>query len=640
MSMKKIYCQILAVFFCTAAWAQTDNLMFVEYVDWTTGSGLGLTIYNPTDQSINLNSYSVRVHNNGNLNPNSMGDLSGSLPAGASIRVGNSAYAVECPGSIVISIAGVNDQDVVTLAQNDVVIDAIGALGYTGNYQINGTVITQSLKWVKLIRNADNCTRYTESDGGSKSWPISAGVNFTGWTVAPVSCLNPSINFEISSPQLATESTICFGDSVLFAGEWRSEAGEYSATVPVNGGCDSLLILDLTVNASQTEFDQATLCFGDSLFLAGSWQTQSGTYTDTLSAGEGCPQVLQTMVEIVSADTVNVAQTICPGESFSFADTTITDTGIYFVNFTEPGNACSQLYRLFIEVEPFSYTSMTLTSCDSILVNGVYYTETTTVYDSLLSENGCLTQISEYLVRIEIPQLNIVGPNGICPDEPAFLEAIATSEPVWSTGETGYSMVATPNVGTWYSARLQFDGCFATDSIFIEVSDLSVNMPDTVEIEFGATIQPGVIFTGSPYIFAWTPEAGVDLDEPYDPAFSPETSTVYTLLAEDIYGCTVTDSIFIEVILPEFHIPNIITPNGDGRNDFLVIQDLPATNTLRIFNRWGQEVLFAAPYQNDWAANINGSEPVEGHFNYILHVQLGPERLEYTGVISVVGVHK
>ena len=61
-------------------------------------------------------------------------------------------------------------------------------------------------------------------------------------------------------------------------------------------------------------------------------------------------------------------------------------------------------------------------------------------------------------------------------------------------------------------------------------------------------------------------------------------------------------------------IPNIITPNGDGVNDFLIIPCLDMEpypdNQLIIFNQWGQKVYEAAPYSNEpdkaWRGTLNG----------------------------------
>ena len=63
------------------------------------------------------------------------------------------------------------------------------------------------------------------------------------------------------------------------------------------------------------------------------------------------------------------------------------------------------------------------------------------------------------------------------------------------------------------------------------------------------------------------------------------------------------------VALPSFTLgeaqplPNIITPNGDGLNDFFVQRQFCAPPELSVFSRWGQQVYHAAQYQNDWNAS-------------------------------------
>jgi len=64
-------------------------------------------------------------------------------------------------------------------------------------------------------------------------------------------------------------------------------------------------------------------------------------------------------------------------------------------------------------------------------------------------------------------------------------------------------------------------------------------------------------------------------------------------------------------------IPNIFTPNNDGKNDDFVIKDLESYpgSQLLIFNRWGNEVYRADNYLNNW----NGSGLAEGTYYYVLN---------------------
>ena len=49
-------------------------------------------------------------------------------------------------------------------------------------------------------------------------------------------------------------------------------------------------------------------------------------------------------------------------------------------------------------------------------------------------------------------------------------------------------------------------------------------------------------------------------------------------------------------------IPNVITPNGDTRNDSFMLPEELAGSNITIFNRWGSKVFQAVEYQNNWTA--------------------------------------
>ena len=67
-------------------------------------------------------------------------------------------------------------------------------------------------------------------------------------------------------------------------------------------------------------------------------------------------------------------------------------------------------------------------------------------------------------------------------------------------------------------------------------------------------------------------------------------------------------------------IPNLFTPNGDGRNDTFVILGLNAypENNVAIFNRWGNEVYHSnGAYKNDWTGEGLNS----GTYYYLLKLK-------------------
>ncbi|MFC5191431.1 gliding motility-associated C-terminal domain-containing protein, partial [Algoriphagus aquatilis] len=84
-----------------------------------------------------------------------------------------------------------------------------------------------------------------------------------------------------------------------------------------------------------------------------------------------------------------------------------------------------------------------------------------------------------------------------------------------------------------------------------------------------------------------------------------------------------------------FRIPNVITPNGDGKNDKFEIQGLGkyASNSIVIFNRYGDHVFERANYGNDWDA----PGQVAGTYFYVLRVtDAGGVSTEFKGWIQII----
>jgi len=83
------------------------------------------------------------------------------------------------------------------------------------------------------------------------------------------------------------------------------------------------------------------------------------------------------------------------------------------------------------------------------------------------------------------------------------------------------------------------------------------------------------------------------------------------------------------IALEEFEgNPNAITPNGDGKNDQLIFDQLFFEDfndsELVIFNRWGDIIYKESPYNNDWQGlGTDGIALPEGTYYYILRLHIG-----------------
>ncbi|RXK83556.1 T9SS type B sorting domain-containing protein [Filimonas effusa] len=119
------------------------------------------------------------------------------------------------------------------------------------------------------------------------------------------------------------------------------------------------------------------------------------------------------------------------------------------------------------------------------------------------------------------------------------------------------------------------------------------------------------------------------------PVLSVNTSADLTLVAKALSAGTVVNTATVSATQADtmtannkavhqkevlaVHIPNVITPNGDGVNDQLIIKGLEqyAENELIILNRWGNHVFEQKRYMHNW----DGNGLSEGTYFYLLRIK-------------------
>ncbi len=91
-------------------------------------------------------------------------------------------------------------------------------------------------------------------------------------------------------------------------------------------------------------------------------------------------------------------------------------------------------------------------------------------------------------------------------------------------------------------------------------------------------------------------------------------------------------------VMPKIHIPDAMTPNGDGKNEtFKVYFDfIPKTYLLVIYNRKGVKLFETEDPLDTWDGTFNGDRVEEGVYAYSIHiVTSGDEIIEKSGHITV-----
>ena len=102
----------------------------------------------------------------------------------------------------------------------------------------------------------------------------------------------------------------------------------------------------------------------------------------------------------------------------------------------------------------------------------------------------------------------------------------------------------------------------------------------------------------------------------------PAETTTYTVTVSNSSGCTSTVSYTVEV-LDNYALvkpANIVTPNGDGKNDTWLIQniDLYPGAKVAIFDQGGRKLFETTNYANSWDATYGGTQLAEGTYYYVI----------------------
>jgi gliding motility-associated-like protein len=120
---------------------------------------------------------------------------------------------------------------------------------------------------------------------------------------------------------------------------------------------------------------------------------------------------------------------------------------------------------------------------------------------------------------------------------------------------------------------------------------------------------------GTNFDYLWDPSAGLNSISIYNPIFSSNQETEYTISITSDLGCKVVDTLLVKVngsgqtgIASDLFVPNAWTPNGDGVNDtlFPLTENVTKLNFFRVFNRWGQLMFETNVIGNGWDGVFNG----------------------------------
>ena len=184
--------------------------------------------------------------------------------------------------------------------------------------------------------------------------------------------------------------SICAGQSYFFNGAARTASGTYFQTATTAKGCDSFIVLYLTVNNTSTKTIDSQICQGKSVFFKGQNRTTTGTYRDTLLNSKNCDSVITLNLTINPTPTTNINLTICQGTAVNFKGIPRTTTGIYRDTLLT-SKSCDSFVILNLTVSPKTFKTIDTAICrgKSYFFKGLPRSANATILDTLINAAGC-----------------------------------------------------------------------------------------------------------------------------------------------------------------------------------------------------------------------------------------------------------
>src|SRR5690606_10945511 len=125
--------------------------------------------------------------------------------------------------------------------------------------------------------------------------------------------------------------SICQGEFYELNGVEFNQTGIYEITVENEDSCSSEITLHLTVfELSQNEIID-TLCFGESIQIGIHTFSQTGDYTVILENENGCDSTILLNLTVFDLTSTQVTASICDGEIYEFNNINYTQSGEYTI---------------------------------------------------------------------------------------------------------------------------------------------------------------------------------------------------------------------------------------------------------------------------------------------------------------------
>lgn len=229
----------------------------------------------------------------------------------------------------------------------------------------------------------------------------------------------------------------------------------------------------------------------------------------------------------------------------------------------------------------------------------------------------------------------------VCYGEKVFLTAEGGTKYTWSPINNIldiHAAVAELNVYSPidYAVLIEDNnGCKATRYTSVTIFPRTqVKAGDDDIVKYGSSVQ--LNSTGVKN-YVWTANPTLSSTTISNPIASPINTTTYYVQGTDHNNCVSYDS--TKVFITNGFIPNAFSPNGDGLNDkfrFITTNDYVGFKSLKVFNRYGQEIFGSYDKSSYWNGTYKGKPCENGTYFYLLEYSIGSKSYTEKGDINLI----
>lgn len=276
-----------------------------------------------------------------------------------------------------------------------------------------------------------------------------------------------------------------------------------------------------------------------------------------------------------------------------------------------------------------------------------------TGYISVTVEDGCSDAASDSVLIFvfDRPELAITTSDTLCVGETGTAEVLVLSFGNYATAWNGVegSAVQAPAGSSQTLTVSDIDhGCNLDTVVFIPAFpaitaafSINPNKPCIPFKEAGAVS----FIDQSQNAVAGTWDFGNGLTQPYavgqNPvqSYSDAGSYPVTLIVQNYAGCadTLVRNVCILPPTPIF-IPDIFSPNGDGKNDVLFVRSQGVVSMkFEVFNRWGERVFRSTSVEEGWDGTYLSKPCMSGSYLYIMDAKLNDDtEVQFKGELTLI----